>query len=193
MKKTIILTCCIMLAAVSMQAQGFQLGIKGGLNFNSISTDINTFDPSNRTGFHGGAFVMLKLSKIAIQPEVLFSRQGSEVDVAGIVSDFNYDYFNIPIMVKFYLIGGLNLQAGPQFGFLTTAEVESVGNVQDVKETLKNSDISFSVGIGIDLPLQFNASARYNIGISDINDDAAADAIRNQVVQVSVGYAFIKK
>jgi len=186
-----------MLAALSSHAQAFQFGVKAGVNFSSISTDISNYEPSSTSDFHAGVFAEFKLPKISIQPELLYSRQGAKISSDAPFSKLNYNYLNVPIIVKYYLIDGLNLQVGPQLGFLTTAEtytlISGSDNATDVKETLKSTDLSLAIGVGIDLPLHFNASVRYNWGISDINDDAASDAIRNQVVQISVGYAFIKK
>jgi hypothetical protein len=91
-------------------------------------------------------------------------------------------------MLKLYLIAGLNLQAGPQFGFLTTAEIDG----EDVKELYKKSDVSVGLGAGWDLPFGLTIDARYNLGLSKINDGAADSAVKNQVIQVSLGYKLIK-
>jgi len=207
MKKATFILVVFMLVFSAEQASaqlGFQLGIKGGPNFSSVQTDL---DSDGRTGFHAGAFVMLKFTKIAIQPEIIFSTQGFSqnfTDPTGIIgnieSEFNTSYVNIPIIVKFYLIGGLNLQFGPQFGFNTFSEFTSLGNTEDIRDELKSSDVSLTFGAGIDLPFKLSLTARHNLGISDINDTldlglgaAGDDTLRNQVFQVSVGYAFIKK
>lgn len=158
------------------------LGIKAGAN-------ISKFDDSaadNLTTFHAGAFGLFKFTKIGIQPELLFSQQGTKIDG----DEFKTSYMTIPVMLKLYLIGGLNLQAGPQFGFLTKAEFEG----EDVKESLKNSDISANVGLGWDLPFGLTLDARYNIGLSDIgdDDDVFTGSLKSRVIQVSVGYKILK-
>ncbi|MFN3840289.1 MAG: hypothetical protein ACK4RF_06245, partial [Cyclobacteriaceae bacterium] len=61
---------------VFAQAQ-VALGIKAGVNLASI--DANVDNTSNITAFHGGAFALFKLTKIGIQPELLFSQQGSSI------------------------------------------------------------------------------------------------------------------
>ncbi|MGE0588137.1 MAG: outer membrane beta-barrel protein, partial [Cyclobacteriaceae bacterium] len=104
-------------------------------------------------------------------------------------------YINIPIILKLYLVAGLNLQAGPQFGFTTTSEIkETIGGVStttDIKDELnKKSDTSIALGAGWDLPFGLTIDARYNIGVSDFSYSGVD--FKNKVIQVSLGYKLIK-
>ena len=159
------------------------LGLKGGLNF----ANVNTSDPgtayNSRTGYHIGAFANFKFTKLAIQPELIYSVQGSDVSSATSSGSLDLAYINIPILLKLYLIGGLNIQAGPQFGFLASATQGG----QDYKSFLKGSDTSIAVGAGLDIS-KFVIDARYNIGMSEINNAAGSNAAKNQVFQLSVGF-----
>jgi hypothetical protein len=95
--------------------------------------------------------------------------------------------------LKLYLVGGLNLQAGPQFGFLASASQDAVaGGSVDIKNTLKSSDITAALGLGWDLPFGLNIDARYNLGLTKINDVAGSADAKNQVIQVSVGFNLLK-
>lgn len=169
------------------QAQ-IALGIKAGPNFATIDAKEPGTTYKNRTGYHFGAFGLIKLTKIGIQPEILFSQQGSKVKFNGDDFDANFSYINIPIIIKLYTIAGINLQAGPQFGFLSRAEVEDT----DIKDAVKGSDISLALGAGWDLPFGLTLDARYNLGLSDVNDGYSEEKMKNQVWQVSVGYKLIK-
>ena len=188
MRKLLLLTTiCLFGYFIESNAQAaFRLGVKGGLNFANFNSD---FDTDAKTGYHAGAFATFKFTKLAIQPEVIFSKQGAKLDINGSELESNYSYINIPVMAKLYLLGGLNLQAGPQFGFLASAEQVYEGIEEDVKDQLKGSEISLGLGAGWDLPFGLTVDARYNLGLSDINDsdDSSAEA-KNQVFQVSVGY-----
>lgn len=181
------MTAVLLIAASAAAQAQFSVGLKGGLNFANLDvTDIaGTYD--NRTGYHLGAFTQFKFTKFAIQPEIIYSEQGSKVKDPNLGSlESNFSYVNIPIILKLYTIGGLNLQAGPQFGFLTSAEWGD----QSVKDELKNSDFSVGLGVGWDTPFGLILDARYNLGISDVSDVAAAQ-IKNQVWQVSVGFKIL--
>lgn len=202
MKKITMVLAIALIALSFNQANaqlGFQLGVKGGPNFSNLKTDLDT---EGQTGLHIGAYGMIKFTKFAIQPEILFSTQSTEFSTSGLRTEFETAYVNIPVMLKLYLVGGLNLQVGPQFGFTTLSEVTDLtnGGTTDIADDLKGADVSLAIGAGIDLPFRFNLTARYNLGLSDINDTlnldldpATNDELRNQVFQVSVGYAFIKK
>ena len=177
----------------------FSIGIKAGPNFASINTQANADENyKTRTGFHGGAFALLKFSQIGIQPEVIFSQQGSKVRINQQDFNSNFSYINIPIIVKLYTVAGINLQAGPQFGFLTGARSnydpstgQSYNSTEDVKEAYNKSDISLALGVGWDLPLGITIDGRYNWGLSDIKSGGGA-SVKNQVWQVSVGYKLLK-
>ncbi len=162
----------------AMAQASVSIGLKGGLNFATINTSSVAAAYDSRTGYHFGAFLNAKFTKLAVQPEIIYSRQGSSND--------ELDYINIPILLKFYLVAGLNIQAGPQFGFLTKATAGGV----DIKSLYKSSDVSIGLGAGWDIK-KLCIDARYNLGITEIND-AGAQATKNQVFQLSIGYKLFK-
>ncbi len=189
MKKGLIILL-LLSSVIATQAQvQVALGLKAGVNLSKL--DGGDADASSITGFNGGAFALFKLAKIGIQPEFLFSQQGSTIDDVSLgKQDLKMSYITIPVMVKLYLVAGLNIQAGPQFGFLNSAELEG----DDYKDYIKGSDVSANVGLGWDAPFGLMFDARYNIGLSDINDGFpnTSDAIKSQVIQISVGYKLFK-
>ncbi len=212
MKKIFLLTSCAFLFSVMSFAQvRFDVGLKGGLNFASINTGSSVAQNySNRTGYHVGVYAMIKITKFAIQPEIIFSKQGQTYSLSSSSNlKSNFDYINIPIIIKFYLVGGLNLQAGPQFSFLSNSTgytlntSTSTVTAQSLNNFVKSSDVSLSVGAGWDLPFGLNITARYNMGLSDINKNSGINSplittslgtneAKNQVFQASVGYRLFK-
>lgn len=192
-----VLALVMVSSAAFAQAQ-FAVGIKGGPNFATLDVKDPGATYKNRTGWHAGGFVLLKFAKIGIQPEVLFSQQGSKIKVNTQDLEANYSYVNIPIILKLYTVAGINLQAGPQFGFLTKAESdydpitgEPFGSTEDVKAAYKKSDVSLALGVGWDLPFGLTIDGRYNLGLSKVDDNAAFET-KNQVWQVAVGYKLFK-
>jgi len=182
-----VIACLSISSAVFAQGE-FAIGIKGGLNFANVNTSSASATFDSRTGYNAGAFALFKFGKIGIQPEVLFSQQGTKVKYSGGGLDQNFSYVNIPIIVKLYTVAGINLQVGPQFGFLTNDPVAKDPSGQDIKGAYKKSDVSAALGVGWDLPFGLTIDARYNLGLTTINNDAALNDTKNQVWQLSVGY-----
>jgi len=180
--KKIILFLGIIATSYNSFGQRIDIGIKGGVNFSKLEIpDIHT---SNKTGYHIGAYSLFKFGNLGLQPEFIFSQQGSKVDLG----DWDTKYINIPIILKLYLGGGFNLQAGPQFGFLNKAELD--GN--SIEDDLKNADVSIGLGVGWDTPIRVKLDARYNLGVTDNSDDPAYETIKNQVFQLSLGFSIFK-
>ncbi|HEY3403400.1 MAG TPA: porin family protein [Ohtaekwangia sp.] len=181
MKKTLLLLIFSCLS-FHLMAQ-FSLGLKAGANISKVD---GISDAKNYTNFNAGVFGLFKLTKFGIQPEVLYSGQGCKIDGVELKSV----YLNIPVMVKFYLAAGFNIQAGPQYGILLSAEQDG----EDIKDQLKSSDMSAAFGLGFDAPFGLVIDARYVMGLSDINNvDGAADSYKNKVIQISLGYKLFGK
>ncbi len=184
-------------AQKSLAQVQFALGIKGGPNFANLDTKSSVGENyKNRTGFHAGAFALFKFTKVGIQPELLFSKQGSNVQFNSGNGEANFDYINIPIILKLYTVAGINIQAGPQFGFLSGGQlkqtVQGTTTTQDAKDLYKKSDFGVALGLGWDLPFGLTLDARYNLGLSKINDDPSLEQTKNQVFQISAGFKIIK-
>jgi len=189
MKKLIVLFVIVGASFNAFAQVQVALGLKAGINVSKLNND--DVESSSITGFHGGAFALFKLTAIGIQPELLFSQQGSKVeDLSGDPQDLKMSYMTIPVMIKFYLPGGFNLQAGPQFGFLNSAEFDG----DDIKDSFKSSDMSLNLGAAWDAPFGLVFDARYNIGLSDINDGdgVIVGDVKSGVFQFSVGYKLFK-
>jgi hypothetical protein len=189
--KKIILTVVAVFAFGFANAQETKFGIKGGLNLANFSGDIE--DGSNLTGINIGGFAEIKLSdKFALQPEVMFSGQGSDSDEGS----FNLTYINVPLMAKYYVADKFNLEAGPQIGFLTSAKLKMDGNSIDSKRFFNSTDFGINFGAGYDFTEKFSAGVRYNMGVSNIFSDEFIDAlqedvnVQNSVFSLSLAYKF---
>jgi len=100
MNKVALSLLFLSVSSLAVQAQGAALGIKGGVNF--ANQDIETISTDSRTGFHGGIFASLMFSEtLGLQPELLFSSQGSELELnnfGDVENEFNY--ITIPLLLK---------------------------------------------------------------------------------------------
>jgi len=176
MKKLFLLAVVILSASVIANAQ-FGYGIKAGMNLAALNGgEVDKM----KAGFQAGVFGQLKIANFAIQPEVLFSMQGGAAGSASL----NMNYINIPVMLQYYLIPGLALEAGPQFGLLLSAKAEG----EDIKDAFKTTDFGINFGASYKLPLlPLGVFARYSLGLTNL--DKIADDGKNGVIQVG---AFLK-
>ena len=196
--KKILLTAAALFAFTFANAQETKFGVKAGLNLGNLSgnaTDafVNE-DTKMRTSFHVGAFAEIKLSdKFAIQPEVQYSVEGAKQDIDGESEKLIWDlaFVNIPIMAKYYATDKLSIEAGPQIGFLTKAELTFDGDtVEDLKEdSTKSTAFSGNFGVGYNFTDNISANLRYSLGLSDILDVDGYE-LKSNVLSLSVGYKF---
>ncbi len=195
MKKIYLTLALLIICTISFAGPG--LGIKGGANFATqdaslLGVDIET---SNITGFVGGVYVNWFFGdKIALQPELLYSRKGSVSDLIQGTNSDNSDnkltYFDIPVLLRWQVIKFLNLHAGPQFSILTKAEADLGSSVVDIKDELKNSDVGLIVGAEANLPLRLNLTARYVFGLTDVSNVEDIE-IKNSTFQLTLGIRLI--
>ncbi|MDO6433483.1 porin family protein [Flavitalea sp. BT771] len=218
---TIFLVVCSL--ALTGKAQ-VQLGVKGGLNISEMLTSGNpiTLVEGNaqnmryfpNTTVHGGVFLSLPLGKKWVfQPELVYSSQGAtarpEKDyLVSATEDYRLGYLNLPLLIKYKLPVGFFVETGPQVGFLLSAKTNEtmVGDVNtvryNIKNQLKSTDLSWTLGAGYCSPFNVGFDVRYNLGLSNINQATAeglANApipngtIKNSVVQIGVFYIFGKR
>ncbi|MBC2845101.1 porin family protein [Winogradskyella flava] len=186
MKKLFLVTVIAVLGLSNVNAQDIKIGAKAGLNYAFITGDnANDLDPI--TNFHFGVMSEIKLSdKFSLQPELIYSGQGADTNTAS-EGSISLNYLNIPLIGKYYVTKRLSLEAGPQIGVLLSTK----GGTIDYKELLKPVDYGVNFGVGYKLDNGLNFTARYNLGLSDINDvDGFPDKNSNGVFQLSVGYFF---
>jgi hypothetical protein len=143
--KKIILTTLMLCSAIAF-SQEIKYGVKGGLNISNLRGDYPEFSPAttgadeasfkNKSliGFHFGGFLEFQVNnKFSIQPELLLSTQGSELELKAtsfensdgtgekdteiLTQRINLTYINIPIMLKYKVLEKLNIEFGPQIGY----------------------------------------------------------------------------
>lgn len=215
--KQLILTAAIIFAGMNTSiAQEMNWGIKAGANYSTVTSEI---DPDYIFGFHAGLVAEYELTpKFALQPELLYSLEGAKAEMDFREGEFfismeekiKLGYINLPVMLKYNATRALSLQAGPQIGFLVSAESEyeiasnfdefdmNESGTEDIKDDLKKISFGLNFGLGYDLSSRLFVQARYHLGLSDISDydeqddefEVNFEEIKNQSFQLSLGYKF---
>lgn len=172
---------------LTTNAQNVQFGVKAGMNISNLSGDADGLD--SRTSIQFGLAAEISISEqFSVQPELIYSTQGAEDKEYD--EKLKLDYINVPLIAKYYVIKGLSIEAGPQIGFLISAKSEFDGEDEDIKDGLNGIDFGIDLGLGYKLDNGINFGARYNLGLSDIEDEFDDYKVHNSVFQISVGYWF---
>jgi hypothetical protein len=181
--KKIILIGLSVLSFTFIQAQKkFNFGIKGGINFSNMNNINDNSYKTIKTGINFGLLAEISLSdKFSIQPEILYSTQGVKTDVYLIApaypgpgpifgsstekGKYIFNYIQIPILAKVYLIKNLSFEIGPSFNFLTKSEQKSDS------QTFINIGKDFEFGGALGLSFKINktlfVSSRFFKGFSN--------------------------
>lgn len=179
-----------LLLATSAFAQGISFGVKGGVNYVTISGD-DAGDAESKLAFGGGVVAALDvMDMLVIQPEVLYSMKGADYEPDGCVS---LTYIEIPVLLKYAIpMEGMitpNLFVGPSLGILLSAEADDV----DIKDDTKSMDYGVVFGAGVDFDMgtgKVTIDARYNLGLASIDDSGAEADVKNSGISAFVGYLF---
>ena len=189
MKKISLVFCALLIMGASW-SQGPKFGLKGGLNVSTLSDDKDEL--GSRLGFHAGLLSHIHISpQFAIQPEVVYSSQGAKYTVTDGEHSLALNYINIPVNLQYMFDNGFRLQTGPQVGFLAGVNDKRDGTETDnfTSDDFKTIDFSWTAGLGYLTQSGLGIDARYNFGLSNINDFGDAER-RNNVFQVGLFYMF---
>ncbi|MDM1041117.1 PorT family protein [Empedobacter falsenii] len=155
------------------------LGVKGGLNFPTLSGDSRQLYENQtkfRTDFYVGGYANYKITdQISFQPELLYSKQG-----AGLKTNDNSKAklithnINIPLMGRYEIMDGLNVEFGPQLGFLVSAKEKYELGKENTKikatDNFKTFDFGLNFGAAYKITDELEINARFTKGLSNIND-----------------------
>jgi hypothetical protein len=211
-KRVVFITALFMFICQIGTAQETRFGVKGGLNYSSIVGDL-TEGLKFRFSGHGGIFLEIDFSeKFKLQPELLYSSQGFQfsTDLATIENggtgddnDFRtnvqLNFITVPILGKFALNDKLDVEFGPQFGFLLNQvtkfkEVDQEANsIADRRSSISGDfqlDYGAAVGLGIKLSDNLSLSPRFYIGLRNRLNGLQGAQNYNAAMQLSLNYMF---
>ena len=192
------------------QAQDIYYGAKVGGNISHLfySGDDATFNDVSKMKLstHIGGFVEIMLDDFfAIQPELLYSVKGArfiDLDDDDYKSSLVLKYISIPVVAKYYVTKHLDIELGPQFGYLLSAKNIVKGSAfqtnygdesasVDQKDTLRDFDLGITGGVGYVFDTGFYLNARYNMGVLNAYESKPEfnDVLRNGTIQFAVGYS----
>ncbi|HEV8195556.1 MAG TPA: porin family protein [Gemmatimonadales bacterium] len=201
------LALCPMVSAVGL-AQGagtkVHFGVLAGATFAKLGgKDTEGENIKNRTGFAGGGFVGLGVSKnFEIEPEVLFVQKGAKASETGFTENLKVSYVEVPVLLKLRFPGKSggtvvpHIYAGPYLGFKagchlsgTEGSTSFSGNCADEDFNIKSTDFGATFGGGVDVGRAI-IDVRYDLGFSKISDDVSSNDIKTRTLYLLVGWTF---
>jgi len=175
-------------------------GVKAGANFYIIGgsdAESEGLKDSRKTkvGFAGGFLVNIPFADMfSFQPELLYSTEGNLQKDATDKATIALSYLNIPLMVQVNTNSGFYGETGPQVGFLMSAKAKISGySDEDIKDQLKSVGFSWAAGIGYKMQCGLGVSARYNFGLSTLDDTDNNSKITSSGFFLGLFYMFKKK
>lgn len=202
-----------MLISVAVFANA-QFAVFAGLNNSNLDFNQNFgFDSKSKQGLNAGVQLNTPvfLNKYSLSAEIGFSQMGSKFENTfgydgTYNSSVNLDYINLTILGKYSIIGSgfLSAFAGPQIGYLMSAEDkyeytdyfsgENITGTNDIKDNFKKIDFSMIFGAEVALPVGYPvyASARYQLGLTNIIDQNSIESgtAKNTNFSIGVSYRF---
>jgi len=201
MKKIILIFAFTILLIPSVQSQEkIQFGLKGGVNFTTMTSNDYLYVEKYKTGLYLGATVEIPLGKkFSIQPEILYSKQGVKGNVflyylynpgqsiPPPAADHQLDYIKIPVLAKMYLANNFSLEIGPSFNFLVNDKFTYLSSTQtDLAEKFELGGI---VGLSYKLKSNFVVNANYINGFSNVLKSPFENQ-KSYGFSIGIGYLF---
>ena len=188
--KTILSVILLLSLTILAKAQSADthFGLKAGLNISGLDVK-DGVDFDSKAGFHIGGLAHVHLSPhFGIQPEIVYSEQGGQDNNDN--EKWKINYLNVPVLFQYMTGSGFRLQTGPQLGFVVSSKIKSGDIEQNIKDDVSRVDVSWSLGASYLFPEAIGIDARYNIGITNVND-AETPKVRNRVFQIGLFYQFM--
>jgi hypothetical protein len=152
-------------------------GIKGGVNFATLSG----FNGDSRVAAHAGVFLNHTFNNNwSFQPELIYSGEGQRYFSDGFERTIALEYVQIPLMIQYFPMEKLYLEAGPQVGLLASAKDKADDGDFDynVKNEFRNTQVGLNVGVGVKLNPSIGLYGRYSFGLTDVTFDDIIDQSR---------------
>lgn len=176
----------------------FRFGAKAGVNINKINGQ--AYKDGFNYNYLLGGFMQFNFSKtFGIQPEINFAQSSSEFTnssstvyddlfLDGSQKKAKLDYLKIPVLLNVNLGPSkrVKLQFGPQYGNILKQTVDSLktnGNI------FKTADWAAVGGLWIQLPF-VNIGARYEVGLTNLNDIDNQQKWKSQAFTIFAGFTF---
>ena len=203
MKKIILIIAFTILLIPTVKSQEkIQFGLKGGVNFTTMTSNDYLYDEKYKTGLYLGATVEIPLGKkFSIQPEILYSSQGIKGKalvyypsllpgtMPVVYAEHKLDYIKIPILAKLYLAKNFAFEIGPSFNFLVNDQFTYTYDSYTQTDLAEKFELGGIVGLSYKVKSNVVVNANYLNGFSNVLK-SPFDNSKSYGFSVGIGYLF---
>jgi len=187
-------------AGISQAQLKPDFGVTGALNLATLAgSDVS--GANNLTTFMVGLSAVFPVTNLfAIQPEALYSRNGSSASDALGSGKITIGYFDFPVLAKFSIPTTSAMKpalfVGPSLGLKFTCNIEGTSGGLTESESCDNAGLPVKTlefgavgGAGLDYG-NVGMFARYEFGLTSIDDSSPPADTKNRVITIGVRYSF---
>ena len=199
--KNFILVIAALTFSLTAYSQGFEIGIKGGMNITAAdvmkeaSKDVKI---TNKNTYNGGVYGRLKIKLIGIfvQPELVYNTRGYNFDITANSKTYNIKqqayYLDVPVLVGLKMFKFLRVYAGPNFQYLLKNEITGINDIVGFeKKDMKKANTGVQLGFGLDLS-KFRVDVKYDFNPTDMGSPFSyqnqVQSIKTSMVTIQLGY-----
>ena len=196
--RKVLLTLLLVAVAASAAAQRprtrVEWGVIGGINIPDYSTNMDATDIKNKLGWQAGIVTAVNLGAFAIEPQILYVRQGLRIRPEGEKEiNLKSNSIDVPVLASFRLLHPVRIYAGPVFTVMNDSKQKSGGDLLDFGRV--RPSVSYTVGAGVVLIRHLLIDLRYNGQFRSkhdvlLPDGRQLDKLRTYNVALSFGYLF---
>lgn len=198
MKKAQFLFVLLLINSSLLYGQEFSIGIKGGLNFNSIGElyhigftngggvgvipmEDTYYKAKNENSSHIGGLLMIDFKKIFIRSEINFTTLKNSYPLAKKTSYWTSSKIDIPILFGVKIYKPISFYIGPAFSKISKMKLDGAEHPLEFKKSAVNLNAGILVEFG-----RFGFDLRYEYGLKTF-DDQRVDIVRS-TYGTNVGY-----
>ena len=190
MKETYFIVIVLLIVSVTSEAQ-IKFGAKAGVTSTSINADQTIENISGENydalevqgkeatinGFQAGLFGRISIASLYVQPEVLFSRsvtevQVKEIDQGTVQETFDeeqkFSKIDIPLMAG-WKFGPARIQLGPVASIVLSNQ-SAIEAATNATEEFNEATWGYQVGAGLDLLNTLTLDIKYEGSLSNFGD-----------------------
>lgn len=191
---TLLLAACTLPALAQRPRTRIEWGVMGGVNVPDYSTKMENTEIKNKLGWQAGIVMAVNLGAFAIEPQILYVRQGLRIRPHGEAEvNLKSNSIDVPVLVSLRLLRPVRLYVGPVFTVFNDAKRKDGGDLLEFGRV--RPTMSYTAGVGVVLMRHLLLDLRYNGQFKAkkdvvLPDGKMLDKLKTYNVALSVGYLF---